>query len=409
MRRSTRWGWAAVIALLIGLSGCGGGGGGGTNTGAGAFTISGMVTNIAGNSGESGASVQLLNNGAALGASAQTDATGRFTIVGAPSGTFTLQVTRAGATPLTNTIYGPVPVNQDVTNLNIQTVSQADFEAQTGVSPPPDMNSAKVVVVGLTDTGNLVDVTATVNGFPPVGPAAPAEVSLTQFGAFNVTVTGDGVTKVVPAVPVVAGLVTLLDVALTGAPPATAFTVTGAVVDHYSGAPLTGIGVTLTQQNNQVGNPYTTVADGTYLFSNVPAGTDYRLRAEATGYADTVFGPFAVNFDRRGLLIPMASLLDLQTNNGVNAPPDNTTATLVVFAADAQNVQFNPSVSLNGGAAFTNPTLPVVSQNLTPGLYSITVTDPVSKSTATLQNVNLVGGKVTVLQARVGMNNMTTP
>jgi hypothetical protein len=395
--------WLAALLLLIGLGGCGGGGDD-TGTGAGALTISGRVTDITGVTGVSAATVQLFRDGTAFGAATQTDATGNFTFSGAPADTYILQVTRAGASPLIRTLYGPVVVTQDVMNVAVQAFTQSDFEAQTGVAPPPDSTTGKIVVVGLTNTGELVNTTVTVAGSAPVGPAAPAEVSVAP-GAYAVTVTGNGSTAILPGVPVVGGDITLLAVPLD-APAATAFTVTGAVVSAFSGAPLTAITVQLFQAGNQVGDAYTTLADGTFLYEDVPAGTDYTLRATATGYADAVFGPFAVNFDRRGVLIPVASLAELQANEGIAPPADNTTATLVIYATDAQSAAFNPTISLNGGAPFTDPTVPVVRADLAPGTYDIAITDPVTTNSATIQDVQLIGGRITVIQARTGLNNM---
>lgn len=404
MQRTAIGIWLAALLLALGLGGCGGGGDNTGGSGAGAFVVSGRVTNVAGNAGENAASIQLFSTGVAVGGAVATNAAGNFTLVGVPAGTYTLQVTRAGASALVRTIYGPITVAQDVPNLAIQAITQSDFEAQTGVAPPPDMTTGKVVVVGLSATGELVNVTVTVAGSAPVGPAAPAEVTVVP-GTYAVTVAGDGASVQLPGVQVVGGEVTLLEVPIN-APPATAFTVTGAAVSAFSGAPLTDITVRLLQATNQVDDPFTTAADGTFLFENVPSGTDYSLRATGTGYADTVFGPFAVNFDRRGVLAPVASILELQANEGINAPADNTTATLVVYATDAQGVAFNPTISLNGGAAFTSPTVPVVRENLTPGTYTVTITDPVSNTSATLQGVALTGGRITVIQARTGMNNV---
>jgi hypothetical protein len=391
----------AIAALLVLLAGCSNSDNG--ITGGATFTVSGTVANVVGAAGESGVTVQLLANGSTVGSPVQTDANGLFTFVGVPTGTYTLLVTRAGVTPLVRTVVGPYVINQDRNDLNVQVLTQADFEAQTGIAPPVDNTTGKLVVVGLTELGDLVSVTVTVAGGAPVGPAAPAELTLTP-GTYSVSVAGNGTTVLVPGVQVVGGEITLLSIPFTGVPPATDFTVTGAAVDAYTGAPLTGIVVTLMQNNAPVGNPFTTGADGTYLFENVLPGTDYRLRAEATGYTDTVFGPFAVNLDRRGLLIPVASILDLQANDGVNEPADNTTATLVIFAENGQGGPFNPTVSLNGGAVIVSPTVPVVQENLAPGLFDIAITDSTSTATATLQDVNLQGGQITVVHARTGLN-----
>ena len=143
--------------------------------------------------------------------------------------------------------------------------------------------------------------------------------------------------------------------------------------------------------------------DGTYLFADVPAGMNYRLRGEAVGYADSVVGPFAVNANRSGLLVPMASILDLQANEGINEPLDDTTATLAVYGRGLQG-QFNPVVTLNGGPEIINATSPVVVEDLAPGAYDITVTNPVTDETVSLLGVTLTGGEITVLEARTGMN-----
>ncbi|OPZ80498.1 MAG: hypothetical protein BWY76_03338 [bacterium ADurb.Bin429] len=131
---------------------------------------------------------------------------------------------------------------------------------------------------------------------------------------------------------------------------------------------------------------------------------NYRLRGEAVGYADTVTGPFAVVANRSGLLVPMASILDLQANEGITEPLDDTTATLAVYGRSPQG-EFNPVITLNGGPEIASATSPVVVEDLAPGEYDITVTNPVTDETVSLQDVTLTGGDITVLDARTGLND----
>ncbi|HOF87864.1 MAG TPA: carboxypeptidase-like regulatory domain-containing protein [Armatimonadota bacterium] len=399
MRRQTWWAWLAVaiVALLAGCSDDDAP----INGGAG-FTVSGTVVNVLEAAGEAGASVQLFLNGAPFGAAVQTNANGDYTIQGVPAGTYTLVVTRAGAAPLMRTVSGPLVVNQNLGGADVQTLTQAQFDQLTGIAPPPDPSTGKLVVAGLNEQGELVDVTVTIAGVAPVGPAAPAELSVAP-GTYTVSVTGNGTTIVVPGVSLIGGEITVLSVELTGVAPADDFIVTGGAVDFFTGNPLAGISIALMQQNVPLGAPVLTMPDGTYLFADVPAGMNYRLRGEAVGYADSVVGPFAVNANRSGLLVPMASILDLQANEGINEPLDDTTATLAVYGRGLQG-QFNPVVTLNGGPEIINATSPVVVEDLAPGAYDITVTNPVTDETVSLLGVTLTGGEITVLEARTGMN-----
>jgi hypothetical protein len=286
----------------------------------------------------------------------------------------------------------------------VPTLTQATFDQLTGIAPPPDASTAKLVVAGVTPAGELVEVTVTVAGVAPVGPAAPAELSLNP-GTYTVSVTGNGTTKVIPGVNLVGGETTILTAEFPGVTPADNFTVTGAAVDFLTGNLLQGISVTLLQQSTQIGDPAVTDQDGTFLFQNVASNMNYRLRGEAVGYADSVVGPFAVVADRSGLLIPMASILDLQAEVGVNEPLDDTTATLVVYGRSPQG-EFNPVVTIDGGPEVVSPQAPVVVEDLAPGAHTIAVTNPVTNETVTLQAVTLEGGQITLLDARTGINTV---
>lgn len=219
-------------------------------------TISGTVVDVNDGAGISGATVRY------DGGSTTTDKSGNFTFSNVPSGTYSVSASASGYFTETNSVTvsgGPA--------------TSTTIQLPTGGILSGTVASSGAAVGGATVSisGGKVASTKTVT----TNSSGAYYTSWVPVGTYTVTVTATGYATQTLSATVNTGATTTLNVSLTAGATPTG-TIAGTVTDA-AGAALAGASVSFS------GGSTTTASDGTYSFSNVPAGS-VSITASASGY-----------------------------------------------------------------------------------------------------------------------------
>lgn len=132
--------------------------------------------------------------------------------------------------------------------------------------------------------------------------------------------------------------------------------VSGKILDNVTGAGMAATVQLMDSSGKNVGNAVTAAADGSYIFSNVPAGTGYTISAALSGYADGIIPAFDVtDTNITSADVTLHSLIVGTGNNTLSdalaSAGDGDTITLVSDIAESvfYTVTNDKAVTIDGG------------------------------------------------------------
>jgi prenyltransferase beta subunit len=333
-------------------------------------TITGTVADGTTHAPLSGVLVEITS----LGLSATTNSSGAFTLSNVAAGGADLTFTKAGYA------VGTVSV----------TVGAGDVLAigTIYINPNPDSGIVSGTATNASDGTPLSGVLITVTGAVPLTATTGADGTYTitdvPSGAVTFSATQSGYLDANGSGTVIQGGVLTFSPALTPAP--TAGTVTGAVTDSDTGLPIEGatIDLTGTATDSAVTGP-----DGSYTFTNVPAGA-INLSASASGY-DPVSTSGTLT---AGLIVYFSPAL---TPTGSTAPTTGTISGTVTDAGtglpiDQANVDLSGAAS---GSVLTDASGTYQFADLAEGSYTVTISMS-GYQTATATGLLTAGGAMVV-------------
>ncbi|MEA4986546.1 MAG: S-layer homology domain-containing protein, partial [Anaerovorax sp.] len=163
------------------------------------YTVSGTVSDDSTDAGLAGATVQLKNNGSAVGAPATTDASGNFTISGVAPNGYTIQVSKEGY----GTVEGTVTVNNaDLPNnqFTLRPINTAGFILKLGDTELNPTTTTEISGNGYSYTYNSSTLSGTLalNDYSNTGVSRTTDtnndvIQSALFANFPLTITlGDG-------------------------------------------------------------------------------------------------------------------------------------------------------------------------------------------------------------------------
>ena len=244
--------------------------------------VTGTVTDSVSHGAVVGAAVQALQGGSLIG-SATTGVGGTFTISPTlPPGSYTISVSKSGYQTATTT----TTVVPDQTNtVNVSFVVDTGTISGTitdFVTTLPIQSVAVQALQGLTamaSTTSNAGGSYTMAGLAPGSYTVQANMLHYQAGSTGATVTSDATTTTNVALVPNSG------------------TFFGVVTSSATNAPLSGVGVALSQGGSPVTST-TTAADGSYSFSSLSPASNYSIQASLTHYQTQNASSLSISSDQ---------------------------------------------------------------------------------------------------------------
>jgi hypothetical protein len=296
-----------------------------------------------------GVSVQYTGTGGATGSgSAKTAATGNYTFMGVPPGTYLITATLVGFTsPAGQSVT--VPASGTGTAMVTLSATSGITGLVTNAQTSQPMPGVTITYTGTTGDVGRATATTGADGsytFSRVSPGA-YYVAATECGYISPAPqsvnVGAGATPTVP-------MISLTPVATTA--------VCGTVIDGATSQPVFDAGVTFTDTNNLISGPTMTDASGDYTFAGLTPGT-YTIAATANGYntvsqsvtvvvGGMVASPLvlASQVQRDAFIQPFTSTSIWNTPIGSNAqyaPANLAPATTKTLVTDQHIILMNPA------------------------------------------------------------------
>ena len=179
--------------------------------------------------------------------------------------------------------------------------------------------------------------------------------------------------------------------------PATTFGITGTVVTD--GSPFAGAVVEL-QQNGQYVTKTDSAANGTFSFTNLPAGTYTLFVTGGSQIVYSLYGPIPLTSGKPepNVQVTLPTVADLSLLVPPVLPPTNASITVVALANDANNHQLQQFTAKVGAMppAFSIPSAPAFA----------TIIDITSLPTTVLVTNTLTGSAVSFTQVNVPLNRV---
>ena len=306
-------------------------------------SVSGVVKDAVFLTALNGATVQVLQGSTVVGSSV-TNASGNYSITGIPPGSYTLSVSLVNYT--TNTTPIVIASNQITTaNLNLQpqngTASGLVIDA---VSLAPIQSAA----VGFYQGSTLIASTTTNN-------SGNYSLSTLVPGSYTLKVSSTNYQTATQAITVQSNTTTTTNLSLQPLPG----TVSGAVKNAQTTAPLSGVTVTLSQ-GSIVAATTVTNASGNYTFTGVVPGS-YTAAASVTNFTTSsqsiTVNPNASTTQNFSLQ-PQSGTLSGQVVSGLTAAPLSSVS---LQALQGSTVVATTMTNGSGNYTFT----------LSPGSYTI--------------------------------------